>query len=352
MHTDIVQQFPLPTPEKLSGDFPSPPKILGFIQKSREMSKSIIYGKEKKALVVVGPCSIHDTQAAIEYAKKLKKLADSVNNELFLIMRVYFEKPRTSLGWKGLIYDPHLDNSNDIPTGLKKARQLLLEINALDLPVATEFVDTLVPQYINDLVTWGAIGARTSESQIHRHLASSLEFPVGFKNSMSGDINVAVNAVRAAQKPQTFLNINKQGIVSANISTGNPYCHVILRGGRHQTNYDVETISKTREMLNQYDINPYIMVDCSHGNSQNNPENQKHVVKALCEQLKNPKYPILGVMIESNLQFGKQEFAPGNDHAYGVSITDGCISWEETESLLKQLADAVKQRHHTVAHVD
>ena len=352
MNNNIILQSTLMTPEELSGNFSRPPKIEQFIENSREIIKKITQGKENKLLVVVGPCSIHDTKAAMEYANKLKELTKKVQDHLFLVMRVYFEKPRTSLGWKGLIYDPHLDNSNDIITGLKIARELLLEINAIGVPVATEFVDTLVPQYLKDLVSWGAIGARTSKSQIHRQLVSSLPFAVGFKNSMSGNINAAINAVRAAQQPQTFLNINQQGIVCANLSSGNKNCHIILRGGRDHVNYGLEHITAAQKHLNELQLNPYLMVDCSHGNSHNKPELQARVIDALCKQLKDPNNPMVGVMIESNLKFGKQNFKPGEEHAYGVSITDGCISWEETEMLIQNLADAVKTRHREILYVD
>lgn len=349
MNNSIIQQFPLITPEELSGSLGIAMETKHFLHHSRETVNKIIHGEGNQLLVVVGPCSIHDPNAAIEYAKKLKVLSKRFSDALFLVMRVYFEKPRTSLGWKGLIYDPHLNNTSDITTGLKTARQLLLELNSMGVPVATEFVDTLIPQYIQDLVTWGAIGARTSESQIHRQLASSLPLPLGFKNSMSGDVHVAVNAVRAANKPQTFLNINSQGLVTANISTGNNNCHIILRGGRNHTNFDAAHINESRELLYQHQLNPYIMVDCSHGNSHGDPTKQSLVLDALCEQLQNPTTPPLGVMIESNLKSGKQDFKPGEEHTYGVSITDGCISWEETQILVEKLANSVKSRTRATA---
>lgn len=352
MSEESIQQYPLLTPEELSGEFSLTPKNHDFLMQARSSVNKIIHGHDHRVLVVVGPCSIHDPAAALDYAKKLKKLNDVYHKQLFIVMRVYFEKPRTSLGWKGLIHDPHLNNHFDIETGLKTARKLLLDINSLGLPVGAEFVDTLIPQYSQDLVTWGAIGARTSESQTHRQLASSLALPIGFKNTLSGNIHAAINAVRTATQPQQFLSIDQQGKVIVVNSTGNKNCHIILRGGRNQTNFDKKNISDAQDLLKNASLNPYIMVDCSHGNSQNDPTRQKIVVDALCQQLTQPDAPTVGVMLESNLNAGKQDFQPGKTHQYGVSITDACISWEETQMLLEKLSHAVKIRHEKAANCD
>lgn len=339
--TAIVHQHLIPTPEELSGNIPITENLSNFIGNSRNIVNNIIHGRDKRLLMIVGPCSIHNPEAALMYAKKLKQLSHQYSEELYIIMRVYFEKPRTSMGWKGLIYDPLLNNTFDINTGLQNARKLLFDINNLNLPVATEFVDTLIPQYIKDLVTWGAIGARTSESQIHRQLASSLDLPMGFKNSMSGDIHVAVNAVRMAEQPHHFLNINQQGMISTLKSSGNQNCHIILRGGRTHTNYDDKSIAEAIQLLNTYDLNPYVMVDCSHGNSQKDASKQADVVDSLCELIKKPNAPRIGVMLESHLKAGRQDFNPEKEPEFGLSITDACLSWEQTVVLIEKIAKEV-----------
>ncbi len=341
----MIQQLPILTPEELISIYSMTSKMQDFLNQSRESVKNIIHGMDKRLLVVVGPCSINDPIAALEYASRLKKISTQYENKLFIVMRVYFEKPRTSTGWKGLIQDPQLINQFDISSGLKIARKLLIDINQLELPIATEFVDTLIPQYIHDLVSWGAIGARTSESQIHRQLAGSLPMPIGIKNSMSGDIQSAVNAVQVAKQPQQLLSINPKGQITQVISEGNNNCHIILRGGRHHTNFDQHSIAMARQLLNQYQLNPYIMVDCSHGNSQNDPSKQSLVIDALCEQLTHDEAPRIGLMIESHINAGQQAFKPGGEHLYGVSITDGCISIDETEKLLEKLVHRYTMTH-------
>lgn len=334
----MIQQLPIFTPEELMTIYQITPTLSDFIVHARNSVTNIIHGQDSRTLVVVGPCSINDPIAAIEYAEKLKKMRDKFENELVIVMRVYFEKPRTSIGWKGLIQDPHLKNQLDISTGLKTARKLLIDINEMQIPVATEFVDTLTPPYLQDLVTWGAIGARTSESQIHRQLASCLPMPIGFKNSVSGDIHSAINSIKVAKRPQQMLSINCIGQVTLLNSDGNNNCHVILRGGRNQTNYDQHTLAQTFQLLVENELNPYIMVDCSHGNSQNDPTKQSQVLESLCRHRHQAHTPRIGVMIESHLKAGQQAFIPGAEHLYGLSITDGCISIQETEKLLEKLA--------------
>lgn len=346
MMNQMIQQLPILTPEELTGIYSLTSDMQQFLLSSRQSVQKIIHGVDNRLLIVVGPCSINDPIAALDYASQLKKISNRFENELLLVMRVYFEKPRTSTGWKGLIQDPHLKNQCDIATGLKTARKLLIDINNLELPVATEFVDTLIPQYIQDLVTWGAIGARTSESQIHRQLACGLAMPIGFKNSLFGDVHSAINAVQVAKHPQQFLSINPKGQVTEVISEGNKDCHIILRGGRHHTNYDEHSLAMAQQLLMEKHLNPYIMVDCSHGNSQHDPYKQSLVIDSLCKQLSQPDSPRIGIMIESHLNAGQQAFNPGGEHHYGVSITDGCISIDETEKLLEKLVQRYTMAHH------
>lgn len=338
MMTRMIQQLPIFTPEELSTNYQITPTLSDFVFQARNTVTNIIHAHDTRTLVVVGPCSINDPIAAMEYAEKLKKLCDKFENELFIVMRVYFEKPRTSIGWKGLLQDPHLKNQLDISTGLKTARKLLININELQIPVATEFVDTLTPPYLQDLVTWGAIGARTSESQIHRQLASCLPMPIGFKNSLAGDIHSAINSIKVAKRPQQMLSINNIGHVTLLTSEGNNNCHIILRGGRTHTNYDQHCLAQSTQLLRENSLNPYIMVDCSHGNSQNDPNKQAQVINTLCDYINQSDSHRIGFMIESHLKSGKQAFNPGGEHLYGLSITDGCISIEETEKLLEKLA--------------
>lgn len=330
---NVVRTVPLPTPEELITEYQKSEAQADFITKSRQEIHKIIFGSDKRLLAVIGPCSIHDTKAGLEYAKRLAALSDKVKDRICLVMRVYFEKPRTSLGWKGLIMDPDLDGSENLHKGLRVAREFLREVIDLGLPTATELLDPITPQYIADLVSWAAIGARTTESQTHRQMASGLSMPLGFKNGMDGTVGVAVNAIKAASGSQTFLGINTQGIASAVTTRGNPNCHVVLRGGSGGPNYDADDIAKTKADLVKAGLIPAIMVDCSHGNSNKDPERQPAVFGEIMQQIEAGNDSIIGVMLESNLKAGNQKFpAPKESLDYGVSITDGCIDWETTEA--------------------
>ena len=308
----------------------------------REAASAIIKQQDPRLLVVVGPCSIHDVAAAMEYGEQLKKMVERFSDELCVIMRVYFEKPRTTIGWKGLINDPDLDNSFKINHGLRLARKLLVDLAHLGVPAGTEFLDTIVPQFIGDVVSWGAIGARTTESQIHRELASGLSMPVGFKNGTDGNIQIALDAIYSAQYPHRFLSVTKQGI-SAIVSTkGNDACHLILRGGT-KPNYKTEHVRAASEKLSEKHLNAGIMIDCSHGNSQKDHTQQKEVVKNLIEQRQAGNAAIVGVMVESNLIAGNQPLVRKEKLHYGQSVTDACIDWQETERLLEKLAHTLKK---------
>jgi 3-deoxy-7-phosphoheptulonate synthase len=291
----------------------------------------------------VGPCSIHDPKAAIEYAKKLKNLESSLSSELKIVMRVYFEKPRTTVGWKGLINDPNLDDSYDVNKGLREARKILLNINEIGLPAATEYLDIITPQYISDLISWGAIGARTTESQVHRELASGLSCPVGFKNSTNGSIQVAIDAIGSASQPHIFLSITKEGKSAIFNSSGNKDCHVILRGGKIP-NFESKFIKETSSILAKSGNSTSLMVDMSHGNSQKQFKKQLLVNKDIADQIASGERSIFGVMIESHLVEGNQSIGPKESLTYGQSITDACVSWEDTEVMLKLLSSAVKSR--------
>lgn len=331
-------------PSLLLEELPISDKVAALVHQSREAAVNIIHNNDDRLLVIVGPCSIHDPIAAMEYATYLKQSAERFANELCIVMRVYFEKPRTTVGWKGLINDPQLDGSYDINQGLRVARRLLLDINHIGIPTGSEFLDTIIPQYISDLGTWSAIGARTTESQIHRELASGLSMPVGFKNTTSGNAQVAVDAVLAAKHPHHFLGVSKQGIASILSTTGNIDCHVILRGSSHGTNYDEASIADVVAKLRQHKLNPRVMVDCSHGNSSKNFRKQLEVVDALSTQISSGSQSIIGVMLESFLLEGRQDLVIGKTLNYGQSITDACLSLSDTELALERLAQAVKTR--------
>jgi 3-deoxy-7-phosphoheptulonate synthase len=313
------------------------------IVKTRAEIHRILHSANDRLLVVIGPCSIHDYDAGIEYAKRLLTQYHKHSNELLIVMRVYFEKPRTTVGWKGLINDPHLDGSFDINEGLDLARRFLLEVNELGVPAATEFLDTITPQYTADLVSWGAIGARTTESQIHRELASGLSCPVGFKNGTDGNIRIAVDAIKAAASPHHFLSVTKDGRSAIISTTGNEDCHVILRGGK-TPNYDAENIDAVAKELAQSGLNAKVMVDCSHANSQRQYKLQKQVAANVAEQLNTGDDRIIGLMIESHLNEGRQDHEPGCALEYGKSITDGCLGWDDTVGILDMLAESVKKR--------
>jgi len=338
----IKEIKPLISPALLEHDLPVSAALADRITQCRQEIVNIIRGDDSRLLVIVGPCSIHDTQAALEYAEKLAGLKEDLKDKLCIVMRVYFEKPRTTIGWKGLINDPHLDGSCDINTGLRVARQLLLDINNLHVPAATEFLDTITPQYIADLISWGAIGARTTESQVHRHLASGLSMPIGFKNGTNGDIDIAVNAILSASASHSFLSVTHSGL-SAIVSTlGNPDCHVILRGGSQGPNYSVDQVALVKQELNNKQLLPRVMIDCSHGNSQKDYRKQADVIDSVCQQVREKHHNILGVMVESHLCAGRQDLNDLKTLEYGKSITDACVDWPETVRLLKQLAQAVE----------
>ncbi|MGA7857703.1 MAG: 3-deoxy-7-phosphoheptulonate synthase [Terracidiphilus sp.] len=304
----------------------------------------ILAGRDPRLLVLVGPCSIHDPQAAREYAGLLKSAIADFSTDLCIVMRVYFEKPRTTVGWKGLINDPHLDQSFKINDGLRLARHLLLDLAEMGVPTGTEFLDMISPQYIAGLVSWGAIGARTTESQVHRELVSGISCPVGFKNATSGDVQVAVDAILSAAQSHTFLGHTKHGQSAIFVTTGNPDCHIILRGGRKTVNYTAESVAQTAAQMAKAGIEPRIMIDCSHANSNKDYTRQALVCHDVAAQIAGGDRRILGVMIESNLVEGAQRLVPGKPLVYGQSITDGCIAWAETRTLLNELAAAVRAR--------
>ncbi len=332
------------SPNLLLDELPISSETAKQVNNRRRDIANVLAGKDPRLVVVVGPCSIHDPVAAIEYAGKLQKLSKELDNELVIIMRVYFEKPRTTVGWKGLINDPSLNGEFHINRGLKTARQLLLDINQLGLATGTEFLDTMIPQYISDLVSWAAIGARTSESQIHRELASGLSMPVGFKNGTTGNIQIAVDAVMAASQPHHFLGVSKDGVAAIVGTSGNENCHVILRGSNIGPNYDLRTIATTTELLTAKDLRSKLMLDCSHGNSQKDDRQQLNVIKEISQRISNGEQEIFGLMIESNLLAGNQKLVSGKKLAYGQSITDKCINWKETKKILQDLALSTKKR--------
>jgi 3-deoxy-7-phosphoheptulonate synthase len=323
------------TPLELKRQCPGTHAVSNNVADARATIQRILGGEDARPLVVVGPCSVHDTKGALEYAGKLAKLAKTLKDKLFIVMRVYFEKPRTSLGWKGLINDPALDGSCDIEKGLGIARKLLVEINAMGLPAATEFLDPIIPQYISDLIAWAAVGARTTESQTHREMASGFSMPVGFKNSTDGSLQTAVDAMRAARSPHSFLGIDQQGFTSIVRTTGNPWGHVVLRGGHQCTNFDPASIAQAVALLEKAGMHPAVMVDCSHANSEKKPARQEVVWKSVMEQRAQGQKGLIGLMVESYLEAGNQPFPqPVAALRYGVSITDPCLDWESTAKLL------------------
>ncbi|HAT8179714.1 TPA: 3-deoxy-7-phosphoheptulonate synthase [Legionella pneumophila] len=322
-----------------------------FIQEIRQQIKNIIHNKDDRLIAITGPCSIHDINSAWNYAELLKKAIDRYEQELLIIMRVYFEKPRTSVGWKGFINDPYLDNSYTINDGLRMARELLLQMTGIKVPAGTEFLDPFVHKYISDFISWGAIGARTSESQIHRALASSLPMAIGFKNNTDGNIQVAVNAVYSARQSHHIFDINEKGEAIIIETSGNEDSHVVLRGSHYSTNYDEACILQTFDATSKNGLSPKVIVDCSHGNCQKNYANQRIVVDNICQQIENNSQEIAGIMLESNLLEGNQSLKNAHELVYGKSITDACISWEETEFLLEKLATAIKiKRNRNAVH--
>jgi len=335
---------PLVPPAILIEELPLTERGSETVARGREAVGRVLNGADDRLVVIVGPCSIHDPGAALDYAGRLKSLADEVARELCVVMRVYFEKPRTTVGWKGLINDPRLDGSFVINEGLRLARRLLRDLSELGLPAGCEFLDPISPQYTSDLVTWGAIGARTTESQVHRELASGLSMPVGFKNGTDGGVQIAIDAVRSAAHPHRFLGVTEQGLCGIVATRGNPDCHVILRGGASGPNYDTLTVRKTVTALRDSDLKPRLMVDTSHGNSEKNHARQPLVAREIASQVAGGEGGIFGVMMESFLVEGRQELGDRAALVYGQSVTDACLSWVQTIPVLRELADAVRAR--------
>jgi 3-deoxy-7-phosphoheptulonate synthase len=348
---NVVETRALPSPAALLAELPKSEDQAAFIAQSRENIHRLIFTDDRRFLLIIGPCSIHDPQAGREYARRLAVLASEVSDRVMIVMRVYFEKPRTTVGWKGLVMDPHLDGTNDIATGLRMGREFLRDVLDLGLPTATEFLDPITPQYVADLVCWGAIGARTTESQTHRQMASGLSMPLGFKNGTDGSIQTAINAVKAASQPQTFLGINLEGAASAVVTRGNPNCHLVLRGGSAGPNFAPEHIARTEAILAKAGLPKSILVDASHDNSLKQPERQPEVVQALLAQITAGNTSIMGAMVESNLGAGNQPFPQAKDKlVYGVSITDGCIDWAATEKLVRDIHATLAPRFAPPAH--
>jgi len=331
-------------PVFLEEELPITEKAANTVFGARQEIIRILRGEDHRLLCIVGPCSIHDPKAAREYAQLLKGAIDELKQDLLVVMRVYFEKPRTTIGWKGLINDPHLDESFKINDGLRIARHLLFDLAEMGVPSGTEFLDMITPQYVADLVAWGAIGARTTESQVHRELVSGLSCPVGFKNGTSGNVQIAIEAVESAAHPHTFLGHTKQGQSAIFVTSGNPDCHVILRGGRKTVNYDAASVDEACSLLQKGNLPARVMIDCSHANSNKDHNRQPAVCRDVANQVTNGDRRIIGLMLESNLVAGAQKFVPGKPLAYGQSITDGCIGWDDTITLLRELAGSVQAR--------
>ena len=340
----IIGYDPLVPPAYLQAEIPATEASLATVNRGRRGAIDVISGKSDKVLVVVGPCSIHDTEAAVVYAEKLKKLSDELDDDLVVIMRAYLEKPRTTVGWKGLINDPDVNNTFNINKGLRVARELYAKLTNSGVPIASEMLDTVSPQYLADLLSLGAIGARTTESQLHRELSSGLSFPIGFKNGTDGNVGVAIDSVQSASSPHHFMGVTKQGVTAITSTKGNNNCFIILRGSSKGTNYDPESVAEVEKKIGDKKIN--VMVDCSHGNSQKDFRNQPKVLESVAEQISKGNKKLVGVMIESNINEGNQKSNDNGlaDLKYGVSITDACVSFETTEVMLRDLAKAVRAR--------
>lgn len=351
-NTNIFSIEPIKPPSELTADIVN--RSTDLILKTRQEIRDILHGQDtKRLLMIVGPCSIHDPRAAADYAEKLYRLKGHVEDELVVVMRTYFEKPRTTVGWTGLVYDPNLDGSSDADAGLALSRRVLADINGSGLPCAAEFLDPFTPQYLADLVSWAAIGARTTESQVHRQLASGLSVPVGFKNSTQGNSKVAVEAMVTATNPHTFFGIDASGQAAVVRTTGNPDTHVVLRGGSQGTNYDEASISDTVNLIQERGLltecNRPIMIDCSHGNSEKDHRRQLIVAEDVLKQVQSGQHRIMGIMIESNLQEGQQNWVAGKQLNYGTSITDACVGWEETKRLLLYYAQTIQPKRYVLA---
>ncbi len=340
----IAGYRPLLSPAILMEELALTEQASSTVASARAACEAIVRGEDDRLLVVAGPCSIHDPKSALEYADHLQSLMHELADDLLIIMRVYFEKPRTTIGWKGLINDPHLDGTFDINNGLRAARGLLLELANRGIPAGSEFLDVITPQFIADLIAWGAIGARTTESQIHRELASGSSMPIGFKNGTDGSVQIAIDAIGAAQHPHHFLSVTKQSIAAIVSTAGNDTCHLILRGSNRGPNYDAAAIAEAARALRDAGLREQLMVDCSHGNSRKDHKRQPEVAASLCEQLAAGSHNICGVMLESHLKEGKQNHADATPLVYGQSITDACMSWEMTAPVLRDLAAAVRAR--------
>lgn len=335
---------PMPTPAELVQAHPITDDVAERIAQSRRQIEAILTGDDHRLLVIVGPCSVHDTEAALDYARRLSNIQDQYKDELFIVMRTYFEKPRTVVGWKGLITDPNLDGSYALETGLNKARKLLLDINKLGLATATEFLDMITGQYIADLITWGAIGARTTESQIHREMASALSCPVGFKNGTNGNVKIAIDAIRASQAQHYFYSPDKHGRMTVYRTAGNPFGHVILRGGDTGPNFDSQSVANACEQLAAVGLPERLVVDFSHANCQKQHRKQLEVAQNICDQIRSGSHKVAGIMAESFIEEGNQPMNDLDNLKYGCSVTDPCLSWDHTEEMLDMLASAIKFR--------
>jgi 3-deoxy-7-phosphoheptulonate synthase len=342
---NVVETRVLPSPAELLAELPKSEAQADFVTRARADIHRVIFTEDRRFLLILGPCSIHDVDAGREYAQRLAHLAREVSDRILVVMRVYFEKPRTTVGWKGLVMDPHLDGSHDIAGGLRLARAFLREVLDLGLPTATELLDPITPQYLADLVCWSAIGARTTESQTHRQMASGLSMPLGFKNGTDGSLRAALNAIQAAAQPQTFLGINLAGAASVVVTRGNPNCHIVLRGGAQGPNFSAAHVSDTAAQLTRAGLLPSVLVDCSHDNSGKKPERQPEVLRELLTQVQAGQPALMGAMLESNLAAGSQTFPqPKSQLRRGVSITDGCIDWTTTEALVRDTHRALAAR--------
>ncbi len=340
---NVERTLPLISPRELKKELPLTDSIKGHVYDAREVIKKILSGENPRFLLIAGPCSIHDEKAAMEYAEKLALLRDKVKDSIYVVMRVYFEKPRTTTGWKGLINDPYMDGSYNMPEGLKRARRILLKINEMGLPAASEFLDPIIPQYISNLVSWAAIGARTTESQTHREMASGLSMPVGYKNGTDGSIEVALNAMKSSRSQHSFIGIDQDGYTSVVRTRGNPWGNLILRGGKNVPNYDVVSIETAVEELQKEKLNPLVIVDCSHDNSRKQYDKQTKVLKEILIQKANGNRYIVGAMLESFLFDGNQKIVPTQELKYGVSVTDACIGWDKTEEAVMEAQEALSR---------
>ncbi|KEY90921.1 phospho-2-dehydro-3-deoxyheptonate aldolase, Trp-sensitive [Candidatus Photodesmus blepharus] len=336
----------IPTPDEVINKYPVTHEIIKHVAQFRQQVENILTGKDRRLIVIIGPCSVHDTEAALDYAHKLFPIQKKHKNQLLIVMRTYFEKPRTVIGWKGLIADPNLDGSYALETGLKKARKLLLDINQLGLAAATEFLDMITSHYIADLISWGAVGARTTESPLHREMASALSCPIGFKNGTNGNIKIAIDAIRASRVSHYFYSPNRNGRMTVYRTNGNPYGHVILRGGKTAPNYDSESVENVCKQLSELNLPQRLVIDFSHANCKNEHSSQLTVAQNICKQIQSGKGYIAGIMAESFLKEGNQSIKDLENLTYGQSVTDPCLGWEDTILMLKMLARAMKAYCH------